>query len=395
MMKSFKAQAISIPNILGEMRPEYFLKHFWQKKPLLIRQAIPGFKGVVSTNELRSLAASDEVQSRLIVRDGKNWEMEQGPFPKSLWKKLTPQTPWTILVQELNFHVQAADQLLEHFQFIPHARVDDVMVSHACAGGGVGPHFDSYDVFLLQGPGRRRWRISPQEDQRLRPGLPLKILKSFKHQQEWVLEPGDMLYLPPHYAHEGVAVEDCFTYSIGFRAPSAQEWVGEFLSDFAERLNMQGHYNDPFLKASAHPGELPQAMTAFLREQLKHLDFNSRGLTDFNGRYLTEPKPHVFFNPPEETLDLTQFQQSIKQHGFRLDPRTRLMYQKDQAWCNGQALNLPLELLNTLIHLADKRKLWPEEIQTSLRQCVSVRTRNQLWNWWFEWYQDGWIKIEA
>jgi len=379
--------------LLGGLSPAQFLQEYWQKKPLLIRQALPQFSGFIRTAQLRALCAQEEVQSRLIVREGKNWDLQHGPFPKSMWRNLNPQYPWTVLVQELNFHVPEADQLLDHFNFIPHARVDDVMISHACAGGGVGPHVDSYDVFLLQGPGRRRWRISAQKNLSLRPGLPLKILKTFKHEEEWILEPGDMLYLPPHYAHEGVAVEECFTYSIGFRAPSAQEWVAEFLSDFAERLHWPGQYSDPALQVSLHPGEIPQAMTAFLAQELKRLDFNRSSLQDFNGRFLTEPKPHVFFDPPESPLGMTQFQAMAKQHGVRLDPRTRLMYAEQSAWCNGQPLDISQDLWGAVVRLADQRGLTPHDIQETLDRYAETKLRKKLWGWWQEWYEDGWLRI--
>jgi 50S ribosomal protein L16 3-hydroxylase len=394
IMKPSIKPTSSLSTLLGGMHPAAFLRDFWQKKPLLIRQAIPGFKGLVSTELLRSLAASEDTQSRLIVRDGKKWALQHGPFAKNFWRKLKPHAPWTLLVQELNFHLPAAEQLLERFQFIPHARVDDIMVSHACVGGGVGPHVDSYDVFLLQGPGRRRWRISGQQDLTLRTGLPLKILKSFKHEQEWILEPGDMLYLPPHYSHEGVAVDECFTYSIGFRAPSAQEWIAEFLSDFAERLDWPGHYKDPSLKYSAHAGELPKAMNQFLAKELKKLHFNSRSLADFNGRFLTDPKPHVFFNPPAQSMNMLDFQQQATQYGLRLDPRTRLMYSNEAAWCNGVSLETNHGVSLALIQLADKRTISPEQLKLTFNESVDSSSKKQMWQWWLEWYEDGWLKID-
>jgi 50S ribosomal protein L16 3-hydroxylase len=395
IMKSSMNHTHPKSNILGGISPATFLREYWQKKPLLIRQAISGFNGLLSASQFRTLASSEEVQSRLIVREGKKWELHHGPFSKSTWRSLHANAPWTILVQELNFHLFAAEQLLEHFNFIPHARLDDVMVSHACAGGGVGPHVDSYDVFLLQGPGRRRWRISKQKNLTLQTGLPLKILKSFKHEEEWVLEPGDMLYLPPNYAHEGVAIDECFTYSIGFRAPSAREWVAEFLSDFAERLEWPGQYSDASLKSTLHPGELPKAMNQFLANELKRLDFNADSLADFNGRFLTDPKPHVFFNPPELPLNMAHFQRDAKEHGIRLDPRTRFMYAKEGAWCNGAPLNLPPELRPLVTLLADQRRLSPKEVIDALRTDCTAALKKQLWLWWLEWYENGWLQIDA
>ena len=394
-MKSSMSQIYPMSKILGGISPATFLRDYWQKKPLLIRQAISGFNGLLSASQFRILASSEEVQSRLIIKEGKNWELHHGPFSRSTWRSLNTKAPWTVLIQELNFHLPAAEQLLDHFNFIPHARLDDVMVSHACAGGGVGPHVDSYDVFLLQGPGRRRWRIGSQKNLTLQPGLPLKILKSFKHEEEWVLEPGDMLYLPPNYAHEGVAIDECFTYSIGFRAPSAQEWVAEFLSDFAERLEWPGQYTDPSLKPSQHPGELPESMNQFLAKELKKLHFDAHSLANFNGRFLTDPKPHVFFNPPEYPVSMASFQRDAKLHGIRLDPRTRFMFAKEGAWCNGATLNLAPELRPLVIILADQRCLSPKEMTDALRTYPEAPLKKQLWLWWLEWHENGWLQIDV
>ena len=193
--------------LLGGLSPQLFMKRHWQKKPLLIRQALPGFKPLLSRPELFSLAGLDEVQSRLVTRPGAKeaWKLQNGPFSRKALPGLkTPQ--WTLLVQSVDLKVAAVQALRDQFRFVPDARLDDVMISYASYGGGVGPHFDSYDVFLLQAQGQRRWRIGKPKNLKLRDDVPLKILSRFEPEQEWVLEPGDMLYLPPRYAHEGVAV---------------------------------------------------------------------------------------------------------------------------------------------------------------------------------------------
>jgi len=204
--------------MLGDIEPSEFLRDYWHKKPLLIRNAIPGFKGLLNPDELIELASLEDAQSRLVTFDKNRWSLENGPFEKRRFRKLPEY--WTILVQGVNHFLPEGAKLLGQFDFIPHARLDDLMVSFAPDGGGVGPHFDSYDVFLLQGMGCRRWQISAQQDSELIPDAPLRILARFEPEQEWILEPGDMLYLPPKYAHNGVAIGNSMTYSIGFRAPS-------------------------------------------------------------------------------------------------------------------------------------------------------------------------------
>ena len=245
--------------LLGEISIDTFLKEYWHKKPLLIRGAIPNFEGFLTPNELAGLACEEDVQSRLVSYQKKQWKLEQGPFPEKRFAKL-PERDWTLLVQSVNHHMQEGNDLLQQFNFIPHARLDDLMVSYAPDGGGVGPHFDSYDVFLLQGCGQRLWRMSEQKDLSLVAGAPLRILQNFHSEQEWTLSAGDMLYLPPHVAHWGIAIGDCMTYSIGFRAPSAEELSGEFLNYLQMRRELSGRYSDPDLTVQSHPAEISAGM---------------------------------------------------------------------------------------------------------------------------------------
>ena len=223
--------------LLNNLTPAQFLAEYWQKKPLLIRQAIPNFKGLMSPNELAGLACEDDVQARIIKQKKDKWSVQNSPFDETDFTKL-PKKDWTLLVQSVNHYLPEAADLLAQFNFIPHARLDDLMVSYAPAGGGVGAHVDSYDVFLLQGSGKRNWKISTQSDLSLVEGAHLRILKQFETEQEWTLEAGDMLYLPPHIAHWGVAMSDnCMTYSIGFRAPKTQELMHEFLSYLQDNID--------------------------------------------------------------------------------------------------------------------------------------------------------------
>ncbi len=244
---------------LGGLSAARFMKRHWQKKPLLVRQAFPDFADPLTPDELAGLATEKGSRARLVMEKGgpKPWHLEHGPFKAKRLQAL-PRSHWTLLVSDVNQYVDAAAAMLDRFAFVPHWRMDDLMVSFAAKAGTVGPHVDSYDVFLIQGMGRRRWQISTAEDQSFRPNLPLKILKKFEPEAEWVLEPGDMLYLPPGVAHHGVALEPCMTYSVGFRAPRRGALLrdlfnlpDEWLPDFGDEL-----YGDPELKPTGRPGEL-------------------------------------------------------------------------------------------------------------------------------------------
>lgn len=243
--------------LLGGMTTARFFREYWHKKPLLIRQAFPAMTAPVSRDALFALAGRDDVESRLIDASRKDRQVQSGPFDKL---PAIDGKSWTLLVQGVNLHDDAADELLRRFRFVPDARLDDLMISYATDGGGVGPHFDSYDVFLLQAHGRRRWQISAQEDLSLVEDIPLKILKNFVAEEEYVLEPGDMLYLPPHYAHDGVAVGECMTCSIGFRAPTWQELGESFMEFMLDTIELPGRYADPDLKPTTHPAMLDPAM---------------------------------------------------------------------------------------------------------------------------------------
>ncbi|HSO06120.1 MAG TPA: cupin domain-containing protein, partial [Pelomicrobium sp.] len=323
--------------LLGGLDLDTFLRRHWQKRPLLVRGALPGFRGLATPAGLRALAARDEVESRIVARRGGRWRVAHGPFPARTWRG-APARDWTLLVQGLDLHLDAAHALLAGFSFIPYARLDDVMVSHAVPGGGVGPHFDSYDVFLLQGSGRRRWRISAQRDLDLVPGVPLKILRRFHPEQEWVLEPGDLLYLPPRYAHEGTAIDECTTYSIGFRAPSHQELASQFLDFLHDRLDLDGLYADPDLAPQRHPARIPPQMVARFAAALEKARWKPRDVAEFAGVFLSEPKPSVVFDPPQRPLSASRFRAAAARRGIALDRRSRLLTAGARAFINGEAV---------------------------------------------------------
>ncbi len=371
--------------LLGGLTPAIFLRDYWHKKPLLIRQAIPDFKPLLSTDALFDLASRDDVESRLVSRSSKKgkWQLEHGPFA-ALPGPMVQAAAWTLLVQGVNLHDDAADALLRQFRFIPDSRLDDLMISYATEGGGVGPHVDSYDVFLLQAQGQRRWRISAQRDLTLIDGLPLKVLRNFEPEQEFVLEPGDMLYLPPHYAHDGVAVGDCMTCSIGFRAPAFQELGEAFLQFMGDTIDLPGRYADPGLKPTRHPAKIDSAMLAQVATQLQKVRFTEDDIAIFLGEYLSEPKASVVFESPVRPLSAVRFAQSSTRRGVVLARKTQMLYRGSHVFINGESFSVERADRDLLAALADQRAL----DGTTLAQ-VSEDVREAL----HVWYEDGWLQL--
>ncbi len=380
--------------LLGGLAPDVFMKRYWHKRPLLIRQAIPGFTAPLSRDALFALAAQDDVESRLVSFARKRWQLAHGPFDADDLPPLT-RKQWTLLVQGVNLHAPAVDALMQQFRFIPDARLDDVMISYATDGGGVGPHLDSYDVFLLQAHGQRRWRIGPQRDTTWQEGVPLRILKHFDAEEEWVLAPGDMLYLPPGYAHDGVAVGECMTYSIGFRAPLEQEMLENFLYYLAENAadlpfarHFAGRYADPKQSAVKHPAALPDAMIDTLMSQLEKVRWGQKEVEDFLGRWLSEPKSHVFFDPPERPISVDKFAREAASRGVSLSPKTQLLYRRNRYYVNGEPLEVPASTRSTLRMLADHRKL-------NATECANFEQKDQeIVEILYDWYASGWLQLE-
>ncbi|NRR32812.1 cupin domain-containing protein [Oxalobacteraceae bacterium] len=368
-------------SLLGDITPAQFLRDYWHKKPLLIRQAIPGFKPLLNFDALATMASQDHVEARLITSMGGHWQMQNGPI-----ETLPPreQPEWTLLVQGINLHDARADALLRQFRFIPDARLDDLMVSFATDGGGVGPHFDSYDVFLLQAQGKRRWRIGPQKDLSLVEGLPLKILAKFKPNEEFELEPGDMLYLPPHYAHDGVAVGDCQTYSIGFRSPSFQELGESFLQFMADSIDLPGRYADPELEATSKPAEIPRHMLATIAEEMNKVRFTEDDVTIFLGEHLSEPKHNVFFTGPAKPLAVGRFADAAAKKGLSLSRKTLMLYRGKHVFINGESFAIGRADKATLETLANARALEGAAIASASPDVMDAL---------YTWYQDGWIEL--
>lgn len=288
---------------------QQFLQQYWQKKPLLIRQAYPAFESPILAEELAGLACEPEIESRLIEEHGRNgntWQVSTGPFSASTFSQL-PESHWTLLVQDVDKHVPELQNLLDAFSFIPEWRRDDLMISYASAAGGVGPHTDAYDVFLLQAMGARRWQIGDQpiHEAKLIDGLDLQILAEFSPEQCWDLQPGDMLYLPPHFAHHGVALDECMTYSFGFRAPGSVDMLDALVNTLLEQGLDKARYQDPDLVLNLHSAEIDRDAVARLKQLLHQaIDQAVPQLATVLGRFVTETKPSLAAIAAEARSDL-------------------------------------------------------------------------------------------
>lgn len=374
--------------LLGGISPAEFMAKYWQKKPLLIRNAIPDFKPLLSRSALFELAAQDDVESRLIVANGNKWKLSHGPMPsKSL--PLLKKPNWTLLVQGVDLHDAQVHALKNQFRFAPDARLDDLMISFATDGGGVGPHFDSYDVFLLQAHGTRRWRIGEQKDATLQADVPLKILANFKPEQAFDLQPGDMLYLPPRYAHDGMAVGECMTYSIGFKAPKELDLGRELLLRFADdtqadaaedeaecTLKPDVLYRDADQVAVDHPAEIPTDLLAFARLAVEKAMSDPEALARNLGEYLTEPKANVWFEEPVNSVVLT------RSHRVDLSLRSQMMFDARHIFLNGESWLAAGQDARLMRRLADQRCLMPAELGKASDGALSLLQ---------EWIDEGWL----
>jgi 50S ribosomal protein L16 3-hydroxylase len=358
--------------LLGGISPEQFMQQYWQKNPLLIRAAVPGLTPLVARDALFALAANEAVESRLVVQKKGVWKFSHGPIGAAAdagEKKPVALPPlkrkdWTLLVQGVDLHHDGVHDLLQQFRFVPDARLDDLMISYATQGGGVGPHFDSYDVFLLQASGRRRWRIGAQKDLSLRDDVPLKILANFKPTQEFDLEPGDMLYLPPRYAHDGVALDDdCQTYSIGFRAPSFEELARELMHRVADEIEDETLYTDKAQTATAQPGAIPAALADFATQAVVKALADKTLMQQILGEYLTEPKDKVWFNAGKAPKKWT---------AVKLDRASRMMYDEKHVYLNGDSWKVTGKDAKLLRKLADARTMSATEVGAASAQLQSA-----------------------
>lgn len=359
--------------LLGERTPAEFLNSYWQKQPLLIRQGLPGFTPPLDADELAGLACEEEVDSRIVQGRERHWSVRQGPFDEAEFRRL-PQEDWTLLVQHVNAYVPEADALLDAFAFLPAWRLDDIMASYAVRGGSVGPHVDQYDVFLLQGAGRRRWQIDPDTpaDAPLLPDLPVKILAEFAPREDWVLEPGDLLYLPPGVGHHGVAEDaDCLTFSIGFRAPDRRQLVQAWLEDVATHLREDDLYTDPDLPPVTHHGRLDPATESRVERFLQDGLAFPPPFGDWLARYLTEMP--IGFGPkaPEPAWTELGLEGFLHAGGrLRRCPGLRVLYRDEERaaalYCDGQRHNCPVGLEDLLALLCDHRRLPQAPVREAL-----------------------------
>ncbi len=383
--------------MLGGMTAAHFMRHHWQKKPLLVRQAFPGLVPPVSAANLKKLSKQDDVQSRLIWQEQGQWQMEHGPFRRLP----SPKAPnWTLLLQSLDIHDDLASELLHRFNFIPTARLDDLMASIATKGGGVGPHFDSYDVFLIQAQGQRHWKYGQQKDLSLVDGLPLKILRHFEPEQDAILEPGDMLYLPPHAAHDGISLtDDCMTLSVGFRAPDMATLAQGMLEAAAEQIAAREHgasspmadpplagpdlaarFKDPSQPAVGMPAELPQRLVQACVDVVKRLPLDEQLAHRFLGCWLTEPNELAVFDATDNDVTLKAGATLV------LDRRTRMLYRAAHLFINGELA--PVRATAPLKTLANARRL-------ILKPATLRALSNEAQDCLLDWIEAGWIHQHA
>jgi 50S ribosomal protein L16 3-hydroxylase len=426
----------------GNSSVVHFLTHHWQRQPLLLRGFVEPAAVNAELDHLLHHARSEAVPSRLIRHRNAAWLLTHGPFHR-LPSLRTPN--WTILLQGMDCVHPQAHALRCAFSFLPQARIDDVMISVAGRGGGVGAHADAYDVFLVQGRGRRRWRWGWQSDHSLQCNAPLKLLLRFDPQQEAVLGPGDALYLPPSWCHEGEALEPCSTWSVGFRAPSRKEFLTHFLCEAADPVcGANPRYADPYPHSpyearlpKAHPPSEPRdwhrlgrpAQTGTpvspllalvptapgesaripqrLQDQLERWALSYRPtrktLRRALGRFLTEPLPHVGFELPAEGLALADFAMQACEQGVHLAPGTRMLYNASQVWINGESAGSPGRWIR---RLADQRELAahelrregsrrapkalnPESVEIKCKQSVDFPPLFHRLHCWYSW---GWIQ---
>lgn len=370
---------VRIPTaLLGGLSPLRFMRRHWHKAPLLVRQAVPQITPPIDRSGLFALAARDDVESRLVRHEGRQWRLRSGPLPRRALPPLA-HPGWTLLVQGVDLHVDAAHALLSRFRFVPDARLDDLMVSYASDGGGVGPHIDSYDVFLLQVTGHRRWRIGRCARPVLREDVPLKMLTDFRAEQEWTLAPGDMLYLPPGWAHDGTAVGgDCMTASIGFRAPSGAELAQALLARLADEpaAVRTRRYRDRGQPATNRPGEVPASLRVFAQEAVARALARPGAIDRALGEWLTEPKPQVWFDTAPQAARTDAHMDLV------VDRRTRMAYDASHLFINGESYRAGGRDARLMRQLADQRHLGAPEVS---RLSPVARTLVA------EWLDAGWL----
>jgi len=374
---------------LGKLTAGTFLTRYWQKSPCLIRKAFPGLTSPISADELAGLACEAGVESRLVLKTRKHpgWLVRHGPFTAGDFQQL-PQNNWTLLVQDTDKYLPELADFLQHFRFIPSWRIDDLMISYAAPGGSVGPHVDTYDVFLLQTLGKRRWSISrkPQAPMAA-PGLELKQVRAFRPQHTWVLEPGDMLYLPPGIAHHGVAVGECMTFSIGFRAPSDTEMLADLNTMLVKRLHQEARYTDPDLSpANADPGLITKKSRTAIRRRIRNAQrLQVAELDEWFGRFITEPKPWLTPTPLRQPLMPGALRgRFTTRKKLARDPSVIVAWYGDnqqiKLFANGRCHVLPARLSGFVRLLCKQRTYAADTLATWLADREALQLLTELYN---------------
>lgn len=386
-------------HVLGHLTVEEFLRDYWQQKPVLIRNAMPDFEPLLPADELAGLSLEDDIESRLIIEEGKSgpWEIRKGPFTEDDYRSL-PENKWTLLVQAVDQYLPEAADLLEHFRFLPSWRIDDLMISYAVDGGSVGPHYDQYDVFLLQAEGQREWRIGQMcsEQSSILKGPALRILADFEETERWVLNPGDMLYLPPQLAHYGISQGECITYSIGFRAPSAAELLERTIDAVLPTLTEDQRYSDPSITQQAHTSEIGEGAIKRLRALLTGTLNNDALLAETLGQLLTEskyPEQAPEFSPDELKQSLLQDLNAEDWQNFIADINTSQQLTRSEAarfawhesrpniqfYAQGECVILPSTTLPLVAILGDQRHYDAYTIIESAQSDAAKKLLITLW----------------
>ena len=375
---------------LGDLTAQTFLKRYWQKSPHLIRKAFPQIISPISAEELAGLACETGVESRLVIKTrGKpGWHVRHGPFKEKDFRTL-PKKNWTLLVQDADKHLPELADFLTHFYFIPTWRIDDLMISFAADGGSVGPHIDAYDVFLLQVQGQRRWSISQKHHaQVLNPGFELSQIRKFKPQHTWLLEPGDMLYLPPGVAHHGIAAGECMTFSIGFRAPADAEMLADLSTLLLTRLDKEKRYTDSdLMPAQMNPGLITnKARTAIRKRMCNTIRLSPGELDEWFGCFITEPKPWLVPGPARRSLTPAALQPKLFKHKKLVrDPAVNIAWYEARShqiklFVNGRCHILPAGLSGFAMTLCGQRIYNASVLARWLRNRHAIKLLTEMYN---------------
>jgi 50S ribosomal protein L16 3-hydroxylase len=373
-------------HLLGNLSIDEFLRDYWQQKPVLIRNAWPNFEPLLSAQELAGLSLEDDIESRLILEQGQDgpWEIRKGPFSETDYRSL-PKSHWTLLIQAIDHWVPEAAELLEHFRFIPSWRIDDLMISYAVDGGSVGPHYDQYDVFLLQAEGQREWRIGQHCDSNspIIGNTRLRILSEFEETERWVLNPGDMLYLPPQLAHYGIAQGECMTYSIGFRAPSVSQLLETSLDVVLPTLTENQRYCDAGIQPAVSASRIDQQATERLANLLTSELQKPEVLAKILGQLMTEPKYSELLPEAESEITWDEWLDTVEGESLLRHEHARFAYFTDDNQClffnHGECTVLPKPCTQLVATLGDYRQYSIDQLQHLALDDQGKNLLLQLW----------------